>query len=161
MEPGREHAHDEKGRFIHSDNVTMARGNSALYTLKRLKRDLQTWYFAETWYRVYAQDFFGAFSRTVFILANLAILNTHFCPRSSKHKTARLKRKPKPTGRPVGAKGTTVVPLSKGNSKERRARVATPLAVRNLSALSAELFRRSARIVLSSTPSIFAVLRRT
>src|SRR5215831_15263297 len=39
MEPGRGHLQDEKGRFVHSDNVTMARGNSALYTIKRLKRD--------------------------------------------------------------------------------------------------------------------------
>jgi hypothetical protein len=31
--------HDEKGRFTRSDNVTTARGTSALYTLKRLKRE--------------------------------------------------------------------------------------------------------------------------
>jgi hypothetical protein len=39
MEPGRLDGGDRRSEQFQSDNVTLKRGNSALYTLKRLKRD--------------------------------------------------------------------------------------------------------------------------
>ena len=39
MEPGGDHGGDCKSDHFQGDNVTLKRGNSALYTLKRLKRD--------------------------------------------------------------------------------------------------------------------------